>query len=156
MKDPLVQALSKLANKVYSFREMQHLLTSSGYTQEEITSVLERLVGWGYLDDEKLAESIYSYHVKYKPCGKSMLLKKMLHKGIPADVAGSVLSNLDEAMELSLAQKLTDKYTARKRGLVPQKLAMKTAHYLKTKGFSTKTIRIIMENFRAFDDQHSD
>lgn len=156
MKDPLVLALNKLANKIYSFREMQQILASSGYAQEEITNVLERLVGWGYLNDEKLAESIYSYHVKYKPCGKSMLLKKMLHKGIPADVAGSMLSNLDEAMELSLAQKLTDQYTARRRGLEPRKLAIKTAHYLKTKGFSTKTIRTIMENFHVFDDQFSD
>ncbi|QNB45686.1 hypothetical protein BR63_04800 [Thermanaerosceptrum fracticalcis] len=153
MKDPLALALKKLANKVYSFREMQQILTSCGYDQEEITNVLQRLVSWGYLNDEKLAESIYSYHVNYKPCGRSLLLRKMLYKGIPTDIAASVLNHLDEEKELSLAHKLTNKYTANKKGFTRRQLAVKTAHYLKTKGFSTKTIRRIMENLHVFEDQ---
>ncbi len=153
MKDPLILALKKLAHKDHSFREMQQILASYGYEQEKITNVLQKLVSWGYLDDEKMAENMYSYHLNYKPCGRSLLLRKMLQKGIPTGVAVSVLNHLDEETEFTLAEKLTNKYTATKKGLTSQQLAVKTAHYLKTKGFSAKIIRRIIEDFYPFADQ---
>lgn len=105
----------------------------------EISAVLEKLQGWGYLSDKKIIDSVLDATVSYKPQGPNAFLASMMKKGISKDEAKTAWDekNIDER---SLAVEVVKKYAQKYRKLDAQAKKQRLAGVLARKGFRGDTI----------------
>ncbi len=149
-KDPLVIALKKLSYRAYSQKEMEEYLAKAGYNRDQRQEVLDQLMEWRYLDDQKLASSLCEYYIRYKPMGYSLIYNKLQQKGIPHDYIVTALADYDKTKELEMADRLAGKFIIRQinKGEQTCKIKEALARHLQRKGFSTAIIfAIVSDNF---------
>lgn len=79
---PAEAALRFLAQRDYTRQEMAARLQAKGYTVEESAEALERLVGWGYLDDRAVAERAVEDCLRRRPRGRDLLARELAARGI--------------------------------------------------------------------------
>ena len=92
------RAVKLLAAKPRSVAELrEHLLRGRNTNEEVVTTVIERLQEYGYLDDERFALSYASYKVKQRPVGRRRLERDLRFKKIDSAVA-------NEALEMVFAE----------------------------------------------------
>jgi regulatory protein len=148
-KDALVLALKKLSYRAYSEKELDSYLAKAGFNQEQREEVLQKLLSWGYLNDQKLAVYWFEYYIKHKPLGYTCLYKKLQEKGIPHEYILTVLAEYDEKKELELGRSLAEKFISKKTKREPViHLKESLARHLQRKGFSGANItKILSDNF---------
>ena len=115
-------AIKKLSMRAYSQQEMRLLLQKADYPVPEVEEALDKLLKNRFIDDAKMAESLYYYYTERKPCGPSLLRQKLQLRGLTAEIIGATLESYDEQTELELAVKLAEKYRQR-AGCNPASLA---------------------------------
>ncbi len=110
---------------------------------EELTEkVIENLKKYGYINDEKYAESFINSRLKNKPRGKSVLLGELLSKGVEKSVAQE---KIDECVD--------DEYTVLKNVFMKKfkdgkitKNDTKKIGYLLRKGFNWDLIEQLIND----------
>ncbi len=75
-------ALRLLAQRDYTRQEMTARLQAKGYTAEESAEAVERLTGWGYLDDRAVAERAVEDCLRRRPRGRDLLAVELAARGI--------------------------------------------------------------------------
>ena len=103
-------AVKKLSVRAYGTEEMRLLLKRAGHDSAEVTETIKKLLTKGYLNDERLAETLYAYFIEHKPCGPVLLKNKLLQKGLSENIITRTLAGYDDEMEIQLATLLTKKY----------------------------------------------
>ncbi len=140
-------ALKKLSVRAYSTVEMRQLLVRAGHDSPDINETMEKLQAYGYLNDVRLAETLYTFYLERKPCGPALLKKKLLQKGLSKDLIQSTLTGYDEQTELQLASIITKKYLLRSK---PEAGAL--ARFLQRKGFNRDIIlKMLNEHYSSID-----
>lgn len=87
-----------LAAKQRSVEELrERLLAGRGATAELVETVIERLREYGYLDDEKFAQSFALLRIQQRPVGRQRLQRDLRLKKIDKQT-------VDEALEQVFAQ----------------------------------------------------
>jgi len=146
--------LSKALNYTYrllgirprSVFEMERKLKGKRFDEEIIEKVIDELKRLELLDDEKFAREWTCERLKYRPCGRFLVKKKLLEKGIAKEIINNVLEEfLPPEKEIELAKVEADKrgYT---RGKTRNEDKQKLVLFLKSRGFGWEVISEALEN----------
>jgi regulatory protein len=88
----LQRAVKLLAAKPRSVAELRERLLEKEWASEEaVAYALEKLKGYGYLDDERFAFGFASYRVKQKPVGRQRLARDLQLKKVERETADAAL-----------------------------------------------------------------
>ncbi len=88
-----------LAAKERSVEELrERLLEGRGATKTAVESVIERLREYGYLNDERFAQSYASLRLQQRPLGRQRLQRDLWLKKIDKPTADRALDQVFEAM----------------------------------------------------------
>jgi len=88
----LQRAVKLLAAKPRSIGELRERLLEKEWTSAEAADwAIAKLSEYGYLDDERFAESFAAYRARQKPVGRSRLARDLRMKKISTDTANAAL-----------------------------------------------------------------
>ncbi|HEX6188866.1 MAG TPA: regulatory protein RecX, partial [Pyrinomonadaceae bacterium] len=106
------RAAKLLAAKQRSVEELREKLsTTRGATKPMIDEVIERLRGYGYLDDAKFAQSYASLRLRERPIGRRRLQRDLWLKKIDKQTAETAL---DEVFESTPEEELIERAIAKR------------------------------------------
>lgn len=110
------RAVRLLAAKPRSERELTERLLESPWTDRTIVNaVVEKLKGYGYIDDERYAGDLALSRLRQKPQGKRRLKLAMSQKKLEAEVVRSAVESAFEKMpESELIDSAIEKRLSRK------------------------------------------
>jgi len=89
-------AATFLAVRPRSVAETGNRLRHLGYPSAIVGTVLERLAGMGYLDDEAFARAWVESRDRARPRGQNALRRELALKGVPRDLVEAVLTERAE------------------------------------------------------------
>ena len=106
------RAAKLLAAKQRSVEELREKLsTTRGATKPVIDEVIERLRGYGYLDDAKFAQSYASLRLRERPIGRRRLERDLWLKKVDKQTAETAL---DEVFESTPEEELIERAIAKR------------------------------------------
>lgn len=132
-------ALSLVAAKQRSRKDIETKLRAKGVEEEFIQPAVEKLEGYGYLDDEEYARA-YAEELVLK-YGRKLVRMKLVQKGIDNSVAERVVNELDDSEAL---KSLLSRVEARYAGEPEQKRRQKIIRAMLQKGFEYDDIQGMM------------
>lgn len=102
-------ALKFLAKQAYSRKKLSDKLYKAGFEQTEIVECLDRLSGWGYLDDRKFGiRQIELMQNKLK--SRNYIRTHLVESGMNAVLVDELLEEFyPVSLELEIARKYIDK-----------------------------------------------
>jgi regulatory protein len=107
-KRTMDRAVRLLAAKPRSVGELRRRLLEKRWTNEEIvTTVIEKLTEYGYLDDKRFAHDLAAAKLRQKPQGRFRLARAFSHKEVDAEIVNAAIdaaySEVPETAALDLA-----------------------------------------------------
>ncbi|MEZ3159797.1 regulatory protein RecX [Microbacterium sp. BWT-B31] len=88
--------LKKLRARSLSFAEARSALRQHQLSQGESEALLQRLEGFGYLDDAALADQLVHTAVDRQNKGRQAIAQVLAKRGIPRDIADAALATLPD------------------------------------------------------------
>jgi regulatory protein len=137
-------AMRALEQRLQSRRELQTRLLRKGFDSETTDAALERLAGYGYLNDERFAEVWIENRLAHRPRGKRMLEQELRQKGVDRQIVEETVAGMeidDRAAALELAQKRLRSV----QGLPPDEQKKKLTGILVRRGFDWGVIHATLE-----------
>ncbi|HSQ23263.1 MAG TPA: regulatory protein RecX, partial [Pyrinomonadaceae bacterium] len=112
-RERLFQRAAKLLSaKQRSVEELrERLLAGRGATPELVETVIERLREYGYLDDERFAQSYASLRIQQRPIGRQRLQRDLWQKKIDKQTVDAAL---DQVFEQTPEADLIDRAIAKR------------------------------------------
>ena len=132
------RALSFLARRFHSERELLIKLKSKSYEERLIKIVLSELKEKSFIDDQVFANHFIEEKLKKKRWGKNKIRAALFSKGVSASIIDEVLKSFNSEEDqneaaLSLAQKKYEKLRLRESD--ERKLKQKIISFLLSRGF---------------------
>ena len=137
----LDKALTHISASMKTEKGVRDFLRRKGYLQEVSDYVVEKMKGYGYLDDEAYARAYAESAGKRK--GSRLIRMELKCKGVPE----SALAALPERDERGAAAEVLQKYLRGKEQDV--KTLRKAYAHLISKGFDHDTARAALEELRG-------
>ena len=137
----LDKALTHISASMKTEKDVRDFLRRKGYLQEVSDYVVEKMKGYGYLDDEAFARAYSESAGKRK--GSRLIRMELKRKGVPE----SALAALPERDERGAAAEVLQKYLRGKEQDV--KTLRKAYAHLISKGFDHDTARAALEEMRG-------
>ena len=137
----LDKALTHISASMKTEKGVRDFLRRKGYLQEVSDYVVEKMKGYGYLDDEAFARAYAESAGKRK--GSRLIRMELKRKGVPE----SALAALPERDERGAAAEVLQKYLRGKEQDV--KMLRKAYAHLISKGFDHDTARAALEEMRG-------
>jgi len=138
-------ALYLLGIRMYSRSELEKKLREKGFEDAAIAPTLEKLMGYGYVDDARMAQMMVREAQNYKGQGPNALKQAMRKKGMDAQTVARALEDYatedEEALIRAQLPALQRRYA---REEDPRKQKQKICAALQRKGFSWDAIRTAM------------
>ena len=128
-------ALNYVSRYRKSKKQVIDYLVKKGYLYQLAVKVVEKIEGYGFVDDTDYAKSYVRQNSKSK--GKKLLKMQLRLKGIDKDTAESAVDEIED--ETPAATELAKKYM-RNKEVTKENLA-KCYRYLLSKGFSYDSAR---------------
>lgn len=145
-KNPMVQVLKKLSHRSYSRNEIFKTLENLETNQDEANQIVEKLQGWGYLDDKEMAKRLTDYYREQKGYGPYVIRQKLGKKLIPTSIIEEVLEKYDLELEEIAANKAAHQFIMRNDYKENREWIAPLARHLARKGFSSQIIHKILLN----------
>ena len=137
----LDKALTHISASMKTEKDVRDFLRRKGYLQEVSDYVVEKMKGYGYLDDEAYARAYAESAGKRK--GSRLIRMELKRKGVPE----SALAALPERDERGAAAEVLQKYL---RGKAQDVKTLRKAYaHLISKGFDHDTARAALEEMRG-------
>ena len=131
------KALSYLEKGMKTQKGIRDYLKKKGYLDESIDKAIEKLIEYGYINDELFAESYINTYCNIK--GKQKIKFELIAKGIDKQIIEQKLEDLlDEDEQINACFALAKKYLKNK--VIDEKTYQKLCAHLVSKGFSYDTI----------------
>jgi regulatory protein len=125
-----------------SKKQVRDYLVKKGYEQPAIDYALDKMSEYGYLDDMAYGRMIMSHQINVKHTGSFAAKAELRKKGIPEDIAESILSEYDDDSQFENAKiqysKLERKYS---REQDAKKKRQKIGQAMARRGFDWETIK---------------
>lgn len=118
-------------------------LVRAGFRKEACAKVIARYVEVGLLDDERYARN-YAERLMEANVSKREAVAKMLQKGVPYDLAKSVLEETDTDEQTQIKNLIEKKY---RHKLTAEKGGEKVFAALVRKGFSYSLVREALKSY---------
>jgi regulatory protein len=136
------RAVKLLAAKARSIEELRERLLEKDYASEEIVaSVLEKLIEYQYLDDERFAVGYASSKVRQQPVGRRRLQRALELKKVDREIADEAIKIVfEQTPESELIDRAIEK-RLRLRGLPKTRAQTKSLlDHLLRQGFSYELV----------------
>lgn len=137
-KEAFRYALRLLSYRARSERELSERLSGKGYSDSAVNSAIERMHGFGYINDSALAESLSRRASEGKRLGIAGARRFLRQRGIPAAQVDGALAGYDEETPaLQYARKCLPSLDGLPHDVVRRRLMGR----LGRRGFGANTIR---------------
>jgi regulatory protein len=136
-------AVQFIAYRPRSEREVRDRLRKRDYSETAIEIAIEKVTGWGYLDDRDFARLWVDNRVQHRPRGERLLAQELRQKGIDSDVIATVLDETD-LNEHAAALELARKRAPRLASLDAQTRERRLSQYLARRGYGWDVIRPVL------------
>ncbi len=141
----LDKALTHISASMKTEREVRDYLRRKGYLQDVCDHVIEKMKGYGFLDDEAYARAYAESAGKKK--GKRLIAAELARKGVSEEAVEAALSSLEGEEEG--AKRALEKYM---RGKTADKVTLSKAYrHLLAKGYDYETARAALEGLKDED-----
>jgi regulatory protein len=153
------QILSYLSRRPHSRMELFRKTIQRGHNSDAINAALNDLEKIGLVDDIAFAHQFIQYEMAMRPCGKNLLINKLLKCGIDRELILPIVEQYinDEHPEAVTANAIAEKFLQRNKQQPPQKLREKLIRHLYAKGFDWSIIQqILADNANNFTDDPTD
>lgn len=143
----LDKAMTHLSSSMKTRRQVSDFLRKKGYVDAVVEYVLEKLEGYGFVDDEEYARQYAGSASKTK--GRRLIALELQKKGISADEAQAAVENIqgEEDAALKILQKYMRGRTADRETLY------KAFRYLLGKGFEYDTAKSALTAWGGSDEE---
>jgi regulatory protein len=144
-------AIQLLTHRPRSVRELRTRLRQKNFSAEAIDAAIEKLSGWGYLNDEDFARFWVENRQANRPRGGRLLAQELRIKGIDRETIRETIdaSEIDEpAVALDLARTKLRSY----RDLPPEVAKRRLAGFLTRRGFGYDAIKPVLDELFDNDD----
>lgn len=148
-------AITLLAHRPRSTRELEQRLRQKGYAAEAISGALARLVELHYLDDADFARFWVANRQANRPRGRRLLEQELRHKGVERELIDEAIAEaeLDEpAAALNAGRTKLRTYS----GLEPAVARRRLAAYLGRRGYSYDIIRGVLAQLFSDEDDNGE
>lgn len=108
------KAAELLSRRSHFTAQLAGKLRARGYPDEEIAETLERMAGYGYLDDRKTAAEFVAGRLARGPVGRRRLAAELGRRGAPAEAVEAALAELP-ADDRQAAREAAERWLARHR-----------------------------------------
>ena len=140
-RDATQVALRYLGLRDRTERELRAHLQKKEFSLQSIEGAIERLRGWGYLDDGRLALRWGKERMERAQWGPDRVARELGRRGVADQVIEDVLRRLmDDRDEASLARAAAERYLRSHPGMAGTQGMRRLAGYLGRRGFSGEVI----------------
>ena len=150
-------ALRALGRRMHTAHEIRAGLSKRDFTDEVVSSVVEELVRVGYINDLDFARTWVTSRSVHQLHGRLRLLRDLKQKGIPGEIAESVLKeSFPDEDEVIIAIKAAEKKTRTMRAAgrtTGAKSRDALYRHLRSRGFTTRAISIAMDGIKLMDSE---
>lgn len=148
------RAFDYLAHKPRTETEVRRKLRQNEYSEPVIESVVERLQELSYLDDVQYAEQYVERRFASKGYGPVRIRQELRKRGIDRHLAETAVADFfEEESPLAAAREKAQKRWPRiAREEDPRKRRDKLYRYLKRRGYTYDTIRVVIDEMEAQDE----
>ncbi len=128
------QALKSISYSIKNSYQLARILKDKGFSEPSIQIAIQKLIGWGYVNDKDWIRSYIENHKK-KHHGPRYIQKKLLEKQIPNTLAFQALqvsyTNEEECYWIRsfLDRKSTTIKSHKDKSLILKKLLTRGFHY---------------------------
>lgn len=137
-------ALNYLSYTAKSEKEIRKKLSEKEYEEDIIDYVIEKLKGFGYIDDIALGHALIKDRQIFKKVGKRVIAQDLFHKGIPKETVDELMQETyDEDEEFQRALTLAQKKLSTLEG-DRYKIKGKLYAFLSRKGYVSNIISQVM------------
>ena len=140
-KKALEMAIRYLGYRSRSQKEMITYLEGKGFDRDLIDETMEKLEGYGYIDDSAFARDWVAGRMSSKPMGRAMIKRELIFKGVEDEVIEEHLGRISQDQEEDRAYSLALKYVKRYKNLEPREQFHKIGAALARRGFDWETIK---------------
>lgn len=137
LKRAKLRAMNLLKSRDRTYKQLSDKLLSDNYDKVTVSSVMDYLMSYGYIDDERYAAFYCINHVN--DMSRKQVKCKLINKGVSKDIIDEALENSeidDEQILRELIQK--KRFTEKITDMASYKRAVE---YLLRRGFSYEVIR---------------
>lgn len=143
----LDKAMNHLSSSMKTRRQVADYLKSKGYVEAVVAYVLEKLEGYGFVDDGEYARQYTASAGKSK--GRRLIALELQKKGVSADEAKAAVENMQGEEQTAL--RILQKYM---RGKIADKETLyKAFRYLIGKGFEYDTAKSALAAWGDVDEE---
>lgn len=130
-----------LSRRDHSIKELKTKLIRT-VDEENAEKAIEKMIGYGYLDDEKYAQNLITYLSETKNMSSNHIKQELYKRGIPSDIASYAMADIEIDNVSSITELLMNKYATKLNAENGEK---KVIAALMRKGFSYSDIRSAFE-----------
>lgn len=138
-------AITALARRGLSQRELEHHLRNRGFDDAEILDEVARLERDGYLDDIALAQNLVGTLQERKGLGRSAIAAELTRRHLAPAAIEYALDLIDTGDELSRAREIAIKRAGQLRNLDRETAVRRLSAYLARRGYGGSTIRAAVD-----------
>jgi regulatory protein len=138
-------AVSALAARSMSRREVERLLATRGVDEATVAGELERLERDGVLDDLALAQTLVGTLQERRKLGRAAIAAELTRRLLSPAAIEYGLELVDSSDELARARELAQKRVAQLRGYDRATAVRRLSGYLARRGYSGSAIRAAVE-----------
>ena len=133
-----LQIIGRHANSEYELRQK---LYKKDYADDQIDDVIKQLLAYGYVNDNKLANTLFEKYLQVGKYSLNIIICKLKQHGLPDDVIKNVTSTYDSEEEYNSALKIVNNRFTSLDDISKEKVY----RFLGTRGFSTTTIGKVLQ-----------
>ncbi len=149
------RAVNLLTYKPRSIKELRTRLMEKDWTNSEIVEeVLQKLEGYGYLNDAQFAKSFAASKIRQKPIGKRVLQQKLAERKLDKEIVAEAIEKaFEETPEAEIIDRAIEK-RLRVKGVPKERNDVKKFYdFLLRQGFSYDLVRDKMREINQRDDE---
>jgi len=150
------RAVNLLTYKPRSIKELREKLLEKDWTNGAIVEeVLQKLEGYGYLNDAQFAKSFAASKIRQKPVGKRVLQQKLAQRKLDKEtVAEAIEKAFEETPEAEIIERAIEKRLRLKGKPTTRENVKKFYDFLLRQGFSYDLVSSKMREIasRDYDD----
>ncbi len=144
----LDKAMTHLSATRKTEKQIRDFLSGKGYLSNVCDYVIEKLKGYGFLNDKEYAESYVEALAKKK--GARAIRAQLRGKGLSQEDVDEAIENLDEDTQKQAASEILQKYMRNKT--TDKETLQKAAKYLLGKGFDYELIKDVISAFGSIEE----
>ena len=137
----LNEAIKILARAEKTRAEVYTWLQKKGYSDEIAHQVLDQLVAWKYVDDQRVSRREVENLCEIRSIGRKKIEERLRKRGIQEELLESQLKEIDSSAERIRAFELI------KKRYKPTDNPLKAGRFLYSRGYEEELVQAILEEY---------